>query len=323
MSIPKAGDGGDSGLSKFKQIRTKLENAVGGTGNWYNGSQWIYPIEYNAQAIPPYWKAQNYIESMRGPNVQLSTSVPFTEEDQRVMKDKEDTVEKGELDRKFFELFKPFAAEPATRELLMKVYPEPFQRMRDTIAHRADLQKYVQTKLIDNIDEEQILLRMALAERPELQALLNTPVGPTPLTHAAHQGRPASQTTSFRRGLFNPYEAVRLKETVSTMRAAPGSVETAAQGYQGAQTTPAATFQNVPFGSGLYGPYRNWSRANVPGFNTGGDFTPTAGYTSVGDPNYSVIPALYAPAQGGFGFPIFTPVPAAAAAAASTQPAVL
>jgi hypothetical protein len=244
----------DSGLQTFKNIRSRLEQAVGGQGLFNVGlGDWTYPIQYNAQDVPPALDKKKWAEALgletQGPRVQL------TEEDVRVMKDKQDKMDEAMLHETFFKVFHPMD-DPVRMMILKKAWPEPFERMKEMIVKRAELQKEVQTKLLDDIDKDSILMRLAITQNPEFQhEILHTPIGPVPLGKA--EAEQNERVVQFQRGFMNPHHLRRLDDTGTIMQASR-QVADQLSGISGPEATagrPTGYTGEGFFGSSLYGTY--------------------------------------------------------------------
>ena len=197
----------DSGLKRFKEIKANLDALSGGEARFDVGrGEYTYPIRYNAQAMPPSMYDAELIEGITGHPATFNATL--TDEDRRMMRAKTDMMEEADLHRRFFEHYHPFD-DPVRYTILRKIWPEPFEAMKKTLEDKADKQKEIQVKMLDDLDKDSILLQMAVSDRKEFQnEVLSTAVGPV-------RGEFGMDTAKFKRGLFNPYDIMRAKATSS------------------------------------------------------------------------------------------------------------
>ena len=221
--LPAVPDSKDRSLQILKNYRSRLEAATGGKAYWDGGNtHWRYAIPYNSQDTPPHTEKMTFASKLVAKD-QLRTDIPFTEEDMRVMRAKEDVLDQAKLDKLFFEHLKPFN-DPVRQDILRKVMPGPFERAKKYLAEQADLQKEIQTKMLDELTEESLVLRIAMAENPEFQAILNEPIGPKYIGDvAATKEANAANEGLIQRGMFSLVAQARSERAADVVEKAKGS----------------------------------------------------------------------------------------------------
>jgi hypothetical protein len=210
------GSGGESGLEMYKRFRSDLESATGGRGCWDIGypNGWTYPIRYDAQQMPPFMEQLNFLQGLKPPGgagPQITTQLQPTQEDIAVMKKKMDVLNEAHLHKMFFKIWHPFD-DDVRKKMLIDIWPEPFERMRENVIRQAEEQKEGQLRRLGPLTKENIIYKIALAENPEFQSrVLDQPIGPVRLAGTAEQ-QESLRDMMFIRGWFNPMAAIRAKQ---------------------------------------------------------------------------------------------------------------
>lgn len=166
----------------------------------------------------------------------VKTTVPLTDEDVRIMKSKEDMLDQAKIDMLFYKHLHPMN-DPVRQDILRRVMPGPFQRVQKYVSDLADLQKEVQLKLLDELSEESIMLRIAIAENPEFQSLLSTPVGPMWVEgdEAAQKTVDDNNQVLLKRGLLSIVERIRMNHAAGAISTHDGAVGTIKAQHEAAQ----------------------------------------------------------------------------------------
>ena len=144
----------------IQETENKLDNISYMTGLQVEDGKYV-PVNFAEPTEPPYWRKRNMLNLLAGNNVNVQTTIPFTDEDMRVIEKKNQMPKIRNLMDAAFKFFRPENG-PANREYMNKIMPELLEIQKDTIEKYHDTVKQIEMiKIAGPKNMDDIILMVA------------------------------------------------------------------------------------------------------------------------------------------------------------------